>query len=575
MSSYTAREKLDLPTKSQPGERKQFSSKPQPEDFMILDPLKFTRLKKWTITTVVSMFAMMVASSGTSFPMGTPSMIRDLSCTSIDAALGLGLFCLGFGILPLFTTAFSEEFGRLPLYYVSMAVFLAMHLVPALSSNIIGILASRFIQGAAGSTGIVTAAGTIADIWHASERGPAMLFFSWIAFTGNGLGALVAGWIETQQSLEWRWIQWVHLIIEVPCFILLVFTVEETRIAVRIAKATQLCLAKQLQDTRLCPQSTFWQLFKSRTSSAISSDQEKDLPSESGSASQLSTVTKTSPSERWRRLRKMIWLSFTRPIVFLFMEPIVFFVSLWIGLTWGVYYSMIQCIPGILRNLYGYNQGQIGCVYVTMIVGAVLGAVTNPIQERLYQNYHTTKGPQARLFVSCIASLVFPISMCIFALCIKDGVFTAPPVRGEERGSIPALIGLLIALTIYIWSVFIIYLAVFNYLADCYGTYASSALAGQGLFRNITATFMPLIAEPVIFPRLGGYRRSIFLFAGLALALSWVPFVRHFNASLEEALTISINPRSYIISGIVYWPRAGALLPLLGRLGLIVKTPRQ
>jgi hypothetical protein len=36
---------------------------------------------------------------------------------------------------------------------------------------------------------------------------------------------------------------------------------------------------------------------------------------------------------------------------------------------------------------------------------------------------------------------------------------------------------------LFMWATFIMYLAVFTYLADCYGPYASSALAGQSLFR--------------------------------------------------------------------------------------------
>jgi hypothetical protein len=36
---------------------------------------------------------------------------------------------------------------------------------------------------------------------------------------------------------------------------------------------------------------------------------------------------------------------------------------------------------------------------------------------------------------------------------------------------------------LFMWATFIMYLAVFTYLADCYGPYASSALAGQSLLR--------------------------------------------------------------------------------------------
>jgi len=58
--------------------------------------------------------------------MGFPSMIRDLHCTEFQATAGLSVFTLGFGVVPLVTASFSEEFGRLPLYIVSGLGFLLM-----------------------------------------------------------------------------------------------------------------------------------------------------------------------------------------------------------------------------------------------------------------------------------------------------------------------------------------------------------------------------------------------------------------------------------------------------------------
>lgn len=59
-------------------------------------------------------------------------MMNDLNCTQFQATLGLSLYCLGFGVLPLLTSSLSEDFGRLPLYYVSVAGFLLMHVMTAL-----------------------------------------------------------------------------------------------------------------------------------------------------------------------------------------------------------------------------------------------------------------------------------------------------------------------------------------------------------------------------------------------------------------------------------------------------------
>ena len=58
--------------------------------------------------------------------LGYASMIRDLHCTMFQATIGLSVFTLGFGVVPLVTSSFSEEFGRLPLYIVSGIGFFLM-----------------------------------------------------------------------------------------------------------------------------------------------------------------------------------------------------------------------------------------------------------------------------------------------------------------------------------------------------------------------------------------------------------------------------------------------------------------
>jgi hypothetical protein len=143
-------------------------------------------------------------------------------------------------------------------------------------------------------------------------------------------------------------------------------------------------------------------------------------------------------------------------------------------------------------------------------VGSVLGFITNLYQERVYQyvilritmslsvcadlnacslsyrRYFPTKGPEARLFGACFAAVLLPVGMFIYAW----SSFRSVPWIAQAIG-----------ITIFIWGVFIIYLAVFSYLADwyahcliccvfsltatsSYGPFASSALAGQSLARE-------------------------------------------------------------------------------------------
>ena len=58
-------------------------------------------------------------------------MTRDLHATQFQATLGLSMYTLGFALVPLFSTSFSEEFGRQPVYLVSAAGSLIFHIMIA------------------------------------------------------------------------------------------------------------------------------------------------------------------------------------------------------------------------------------------------------------------------------------------------------------------------------------------------------------------------------------------------------------------------------------------------------------
>jgi MFS family permease len=61
--------------------------------------------------------------------MGLASMMRDLNCTRMEGTIGFSVFTLGFGVVPLVTASFSEEFGRQPLYIGSAIGFILMYLM--------------------------------------------------------------------------------------------------------------------------------------------------------------------------------------------------------------------------------------------------------------------------------------------------------------------------------------------------------------------------------------------------------------------------------------------------------------
>lgn len=46
------------------------------------------------------------------------------------------------------------------------------------------------------------------------RRSIPMSIFSLAAIGGTGLGAVMAGWVEMNPHLGWRWIQWIQMMYE-------------------------------------------------------------------------------------------------------------------------------------------------------------------------------------------------------------------------------------------------------------------------------------------------------------------------------------------------------------------------
>jgi MFS family permease len=145
-------------------------------------------------------------------------------------------------------------------------------------------------------------------------------------------------------------------------------------------------------------------------------------------------------------------------------------------------------------------------------IGALLGFATTLYQERLYRKGVTKRGPEARLYSACAAAIIFPVGMFIYAWCAFASVHW---------------MGLAVGIVVFMWGIFIIYAAVFSYLADVYGPFASSALAGQSLARNISGTIFPLFTTK-LYGALG-YPWSNTIFAILAVAMAPVPYVSAFQ----------------------------------------------
>ncbi|KAI0343343.1 MFS general substrate transporter [Trametopsis cervina] len=448
------------------------------------NPLNFTTKRKWAIAMCAIFFTGLSAANASTYNLGFPGMLVDLDCTQFQATVGLSLYTLGFAITPLVTASFSEEFGRQPLYMVSGVIFALMHLMIALSKNITTVLIARFISGAAGSTGSTMVGGTIADLFLPHERGLPMSIFSVAAIGCTGLGPVIAGWTEV--TLGWRWIQWISFIITMTFSASIPLLMKETRSAV-VLTALAKKMRKETGDHR----------YRARVEDERAS------------------------------LKNLIWISCTRPIYLMTTEPVVASFSIWIGFAWGILYVLIESIGPVFRTLHNFNNGEVGLVFISFL--CVSSMSYSYFHSNLTMKHHARRGPEARLYTAMGAGVGLVGSLFMYAWC------TFPNVHW---------ISLCIAITVsFTISSFSMYLAVFTYLADCYGTFASSALAGQSLSRNLFGMAFPLFTTQM-YAKLT-YHWANTMFAFFALAMAPVPFVLFYKGP-------ALRARSKFASAVVH-----------------------
>lgn len=142
---------------------------------------------------------------------------------------------------------------------------------------------------------MVLVGGTLADLWKAEERGIPMAAFSAAPFIGPAIGPLVGGYLSERAG--WRWLYWVQLILSGFVYCLITFTVPETYAPAILAKRA----AKMRKETG---------------DDKYKSESDIDV----------------------RPMGERMWIFLVRPFQLLFGELIVFLISLYMSVLYGLLY---------------------------------------------------------------------------------------------------------------------------------------------------------------------------------------------------------------------------------------------
>lgn len=119
-----------------------------------------------------------------------------------------------------------------------------------------------------------------------------------------------------------------------------------------------------------------------------------------------------------RTPKDLFMFSIVRPTKMLFLSPIVFLLSLYVGVIYGYLYLLFTTISQVFEGQYGFSQGAVGLSYLGIGIGSligllVLGATSDKVLKYLSEK-NGVKKPEYRLPAMIPGSFFVPLSLFMY-----------------------------------------------------------------------------------------------------------------------------------------------------------------
>ncbi|KAM5347884.1 hypothetical protein ACJ41O_007708 [Fusarium nematophilum] len=433
------------------------------------NPKNWSKAYKWWCTMCVALTCFVVAFASSVITADIKGVVDDLDVSNELALVSISIFVVGFGVGPMIFAPLSEIYGRRIIYGSTLLIAVIFIIPCAVAENIETLLVCRAIDGIAFSAPMTLVGGTLADLWRNEERGVPMAAFSAAPFIGPAIGPLVGGFLS--DAAGWRWLYWIQLILAGIVWVLITFTVPETYTPTILARR-----ARKLRESTGEPDHV--------------TEQELDM----------------------RPLSERLRIFLVRPFQLLFGELIVFLISLYMSVLYGLLYMFFVAFPIIYQKGKGYSAGKTGLMFIPVAVGVVLSALCSPLVNKHYLTLvakHNGHPPAEVRLIPMMASCWFiPVGLFIFAWTSYADLSWA----GPAMGGFPVGFGFIF-----------LYNSANNYLVDSYQHQAASALAAKTCIRSFWGAAVVLFTEQM-YERLND-RWASTLLAFISLACCAIPFL--------------------------------------------------
>lgn len=280
-----------------------------------------------------------------------------------EAILTLTCYTIGLAFGPLFIAPLSELYGRRWVYIITASCLFAFTGSASGAHNFTTLLVCRFFAGFLGSAAVATGPGTIGDIWGFGTTGAIVgLFFILGPFLGPSLGPLAGAYILSGHDNNWRWTQYLLLVLGTP-ICLGTYTMQET--------SKGQILRKRPRDVDVIP------------------------------------------------FRESVQFSVVRPVKMLLTEPIVLTLTIYTAFAYAMIFSYFGSASYVLQLEYRFDLRKVGLSFISVIIGYLLSLVIFIVFEKTLYARALKAGngyaaPEHRLYVAMAGSVLLPTGLFWF-----------------------------------------------------------------------------------------------------------------------------------------------------------------
>ncbi|KAI1444496.1 major facilitator superfamily transporter [Annulohypoxylon stygium] len=428
------------------------------------NPQNWSNLRRAMVAVIICLYTFVVYTSSAIYTTSSEGVMEAFGVNATEASLGLALFVLGYGLGPLLFSPLSElpSIGRNPVYIITMFLFVIISIPTALVTNYPGLMVLRFLQGFFGSPCLANGAATLGDMY--SEMSLPYALIAWVsaAYCGPALGPLLSGF--SVPIMGWRWSLLEIIWAASPVFLAMFAFLPET-------STPNLLLRRAQRLRRLTGDERF--------------------------------MSQSEMDQRNLDKKAVIIDALIKPLEITLKDPAILFVQTYTAIIYGIYYSFFEVFPLVYPVYYGMGYGQIGLVFLCILVACLIGVIAYTSYLYFYMTPRIARRGfpihENRLIPALGAAFGPTIGLFIFAWTARPDIPWIAPTIG---------------ITVYGASVFVVMQCIFVYVPLSYPRYAASLFAGNDFFRSALAFASILFARP-LFADLG-VARGTSLLGGLS-----------------------------------------------------------